>query len=140
MEVQEKNHHELNRLPKKCDYFIQKWWATLKEKTINKSGWRVFFSVWSFLVMCLCFVLQCVLQHEWREHNWKIAMNYEGIIKSTKLRCKKNTIAKTQMRGMWKRLLEKMTNTKIIGVTIKREMYNILPLVTISPLESPLSS
>jgi hypothetical protein len=44
------------------------------------------------------------------------------------------------MRGMWKRLLEKMTNTKIIGVTIKREMYNILPLVTISPLESPLSS
>ncbi len=33
-----------------------------------------------------------------------------------------------------------MTNTKRIGATNKRTMYNILPLVMVSPLESPLSS
>jgi hypothetical protein len=56
MKVQEKRHHELNRLPKKYDYLIQTWWVVLKEKTRNKNGWRVFFSVWSFLVTGLCFV------------------------------------------------------------------------------------
>jgi len=42
MEVQEKSHHELNGLPKNCNYFIKKWRATLKEKTRSKSGWQIF--------------------------------------------------------------------------------------------------
>jgi hypothetical protein len=32
VEVQEKNHHELNGVFEKNDYLIQKQWATLKQK------------------------------------------------------------------------------------------------------------
>ncbi len=79
-----------------------------------------------------------MLQHEWREHVWKIVEHSEGRISIES--CKAREYRILEKINVEEVVVRHQDTQEELEWQVRGPMYNIVPLVVISPLESPSSS